>query len=641
MCGIAGICGPVDRQPDREVLGRMQDMLRHRGPDGAGMYVDNGVGLAMRRLAIIDVAGGDQPIANEDKTVQLIFNGEIYNFQALREELIALGHQFATSSDTEVVVHAYEQYGIDCPKVLRGMFAFAIWDRAKQRLLLARDRVGKKPLLYAHRGDTLVFASEFRAMLAHPDVGRDVDEAALHQYMSFMCVPAPLTAFRDIRKLEPGHTLTWERGRIRIEKYWSLDFKPKLAMSESDAASEALEKLREAVRLRMISEVPVGAFLSGGIDSSSVVAMMASQSSEPIKTFSIGFDDADYDELAYAKQVASAFGTDHHEFVVRPSAAEILPTLVDHYGEPYADSSAIPTYYIARETRRYVTVALNGDGGDETFAGYRRFAAMQLAEQLHRLPASALRAARFATRGVSGEGNERTRAGELRRFAGSAMLPRVERYMNIISAFDDEAKRELYTADFAERVGEVSSASAVAPWLDRRDIGVVDALLLTDTMTYLPNDLLVKVDIATMAVSLEARSPYLDHHMIEFAARLPERYKLRRLTTKYLLKKALRGLLPQRNVHRKKMGFGVPVAKWFRNELRATTREVILSDRALGRGMFRPEAVQRLVDEHVSGARDWANRLWTLLMLELWYQRFVDSPASAIANDTCQTAIAH
>src|SRR6266480_3206539 len=386
MCGIAGIVRNDRRDVDEALLARMCAAIRHRGPDDDGFYIKGPVGLGMRRLAIIDLKSGQQPIHNQDRTAWIVFNGEIYNYRELREQLEKLGHQLYTNSDTEAIVHAYDQWGIDCPKYLRGMFAFAIWDERTKSLFLARDRVGKKPLLYAQFDGQLVFGSEFNALLQHPGVSRDVDYEAIHYYLSFICVPAPLTAYRAIRKLEPGHSLLWRNGEVKIERYWQLDFSKKLNISEQEAGERVVDLLREAVRIRLMSEVPLGAFLSGGIDSSAVVALMAQESSERVKTFSIGFDEQDFSELHHARRVAERVGADHHEFIVRPNAMEILPTLVEHYGEPYADSSAVPTYYVARETRKHVTVALNGDGGDEAFAGYERYSAMRLAEKYHRLP---------------------------------------------------------------------------------------------------------------------------------------------------------------------------------------------------------------------------------------------------------------
>ncbi|HYO62168.1 MAG TPA: asparagine synthase (glutamine-hydrolyzing) [Pyrinomonadaceae bacterium] len=628
MCGIVGMVEPGRGQADGDVLAAMSEAIRHRGPDEDGAHLTGAVGLAMRRLAIIDIKDGQQPMTNRDRSVWLVFNGEIYNYVELRENLRKLGHEFHTNSDTEVVLQAYERYGADCPKYLRGMFAFAVWDEPKGELLLARDRVGKKPLLYSRtRGGGFVFGSEFQALLKHPDVGREVDYAAIHHYLSFMCVPAPLTAYRDIRKLEPGHTLRYTRGgEIRIERYWLPDFTKKQKISEEEAGERAVEILRDAVRVRLMSEVPLGAFLSGGIDSSAVVALMSEESSAPVKTFSIGFEEQDFSELHHARRVAAHVGADHHEFVVRPDALEVLPTLVEHYGEPYADSSAVPTYYVSRETRRHVTVALTGDGGDECFAGYERYAAMQLAETYRRLP-SPVRGALIEPAVALLPSSELRRglARSAKRFVRAAALPAVERYLRWVSVFDADAKDELYSDEFRARANGHAPGDFLAPWFASvNGAGIVDAALLADTMTYLPNDLLVKVDIASMAVSLEARSPFLDHHVIEFAASLPANLKLRGRTTKYLLKKVLRRLLPAENLTRRKMGFGVPIGHWLRGPMQPFLREVLLSERAARRGLFRPEAVARVVEQHTAAERDHSHQLWTLLMLELWFQRFID-----------------
>jgi asparagine synthase (glutamine-hydrolysing) len=627
MCGIVGIVNLDRRAACGELLARMNEAIRHRGPDEEGTYLEGHVGLAMRRLAIIDLAGGQQPITNEDGTCHIVFNGEIYNYRELKTRLESLGHKFRTDCDTETILHAYEEYGADCPRHLRGMFAFAIWDERRQELFLARDRVGKKPILYARTGNTFVFGSEFTALLLHPSVSREVDREAIHHYLSFMCVPAPLTAYRDIRKLEPGHSLILKSdGELKIERYWQPDFSKKIKISEEEAGERALELLRESVRVRLMSEVPLGAFLSGGIDSSAVVALMAEASSTPVKTFSIGFDEQDFSELHHARRVAERVGADHHEFIVRPDALEVLPTLVEHYGEPYADSSAIPTYYVSRETRRHVTVALNGDGGDECFAGYKRYAAMRLSERYRKLPV-VLReqVIRQAARLLPASELKRSRTRSLKRFLQAASLPPVERYLQWVSVLDPQAKRELYTDEFRHETETADVRQWLAPWFARvNGAGVVDAALLTDTMTYLPNDLLVKVDIASMAVSLEARSPFLDHHVIEFAASLPENLKLRGLTTKYILKKTLKKLLPSENLKRSKMGFGVPMGHWFRGRMQTYLREHLLSERAARRGFFRADAVRRMVELHTRGERDYTHQLWTLLMLELWFNRFID-----------------
>ncbi len=626
MCGIVGIVRNDGKPVDEELLSRMNDAIRHRGPDDDGFYVNGSAGLAMRRLAIIDLKSGAQPIHNQDRSSWIVFNGEIYNYLELREKLEKLGHTFYTNSDTEAIVHAYDQYGTDCPKHLRGMFAFAIWNERTQELFLARDRVGKKPLLYAHVNGNLIFGSEFSALLLHPDISRDIQPEALDYYLSFMCIPAPLTAYRAIRKLEPGHWLRWRKGQIELQRYWQPDFTKKLDISEEEAGERTVEILRDAVRVRLMSEVPLGAFLSGGIDSSAVVALMSQESSEPVKTFSIGFDEQDFSEIHHARRIAQHVGADHHEFIVRPDALEVLPTLVEHYGEPYADSSAVPTYYVAKETRKHVTVALNGDGGDESFAGYKRYLAMGLSEKYRRVP-SFLRESvikqtvnRIPTSPLKG-----SRVKSAKRLLDAVSLPRVDRYTRWVSVFNEETKKPLYSDFFREQTRAADATGLLGEWFKRANgIGILDAMLLTDQMTYLPNDLLVKVDIAAMAVSLEARSPFLDHHVIEFAASLPQNLKLRGLTTKYVLKKALRKLLPNENLNRSKMGFGVPVGHWFRGKMQPFLREVVLSEKASRRGLFKQEGVRQLIELHSHGERDYSQQLWTLLMLELWFNRFID-----------------
>lgn len=626
MCGITGFVNADGRAVDRSILERMNCAIIHRGPDEDGFYVHQNVGLAMRRLAIIDLAGGQQPIHNDDRTKWLVFNGEIYNYQELREDLIKRGHKLYTKSDTEAVLHLYEEFGVECVQYLRGMFAFAIWDDVEKSLFLARDRVGKKPILYSHQpnGD-LIFGSEFTAVLEHPSIGREVDMQALDAYMSYLCVPAPQTAFKSIRKLEPGHWMRWKDGLVETRRYWLPKFGPKLKITEEEAIEETTRLMRESTRLRMISEVPLGAFLSGGVDSSIVVALMAQESSSPVKTFSIGFEEQDFSELKYARAVAEHVGAEYHEFIVRPNALEILPALVEHYGEPYADSSAIPTYYVSKETRQHVTVALNGDGGDESFAGYERYMAMELAEIYRRIP-SWMRSAL-----IEGPVNllpsselKQTRIRDVQRFFSSAHEDKKARYFRWMSTFKPALKPDLYTSDFkAQLTGQTSKL--LDEWFDvANGTGILDATLLTDQMTYLPNDLLVKVDIASMANSLEARSPFLDHNVIEFAARLPENIKMRGLRPKYLLKKVAARLVPREVVYRRKMGFGVPVGRWLRGEMSGFLRDTLLSQAALSRGVVKPEKLRQYVDEHVSGKFDHSFQVWSLLMMELWFQRFID-----------------
>ncbi len=627
MCGITGFVVKNGSRPERWVLEAMNQAIFHRGPDEDGFFIDDHAALAMRRLAIIDLAGGQQPIWNADKTKCIFFNGEIYNYQELRKGLDERGHKFYTNSDTEAIIHLYDEFGVDCVQHLRGMFAIAIWDTVEQSLFLARDRVGKKPLLYSHQtnGD-LIFGSEFQALLKHPAISREVDPEAIDAYLSFSCVPSPLTGFKSVRKLEPGHWLRWKDGAIETQRYWLPDFSKKIKISEEEALEETTRILRESTRLRMISEVPIGAFLSGGVDSSIIVALMAQESSTPVKTFSIGFEEEDYSELKYARMVAEHVGAEYHEFVVKPNALEILETLVDHYGEPYADSSAIPTYYVARETRAHVTVALNGDGGDESFAGYERYAAMRAAEKYHRLPAMLRKPfIEFPASLIPTSELKRSRVRDGKRFLSAASLPKVERYFRWNSAFDRASKVDLYTADFRDALGSADAAEFFGKWFSTANgSGIVDTTMLVDQMTYLPNDLLVKVDIATMANSLEARSPFLDHKVIEFAASLPEWMKLSGVETKSFLKKAASRLVPKEAIYRRKMGFGVPVGKWFRGEMKGFVREILLSEQSLNRGVVRPEVLRKYVDEHTAGERDHAFRIWALLMLELWYQRFID-----------------
>ncbi len=627
MCGITGFVNANRAAADRALLEAMNLAIIHRGPDEDGFYLNENVGLAMRRLSIIDLASGRQPIFTPDKTKAIVFNGEIYNYRELREGLIERGHELYTKSDTEVVLRLYDEQGPDSLQHLRGMFAFAIWDTLDRSLFIARDRVGKKPILYSHQpnGD-FIFGSEFTAVLKHPSVLRDVDMEAIDSYMSYLCVPAPQTAFKAIRKLEPGHWLKWKDGKIETKRYWLPDFSKKIKISEEDAIEETTRILRESTRLRMISEVPLGAFLSGGVDSSAVVALMAQESSTPVKTFSIGFEEEDFSELKYARKVAEHVGAEYHELIVRPNALDVLPALVEHYGEPYADSSAIPTYYVSKETRKHVTVALNGDGGDESFAGYERYMAMEVADLYRSIPRPLRKLF------IEGPINllpsselKKTRIRDVQRFFTSANEERKERYFRWMSTFKPAVKSGLYTEEFARSVADQTASHFLDDWFDRANgSGILDATLLTDQMTYLPNDLLVKVDIASMANSLEARSPFLDHNLIEFAASLPESLKMNRFRPKYLLKKVAARLVPSEVIYRRKMGFGVPVGRWFRGEMKDFVRGVLLSEKSLNRGIVRPEMIRKYVDEHTEGRFDHAFQIWTLLMLELWFQRFID-----------------
>ncbi|MEO8681153.1 MAG: asparagine synthase (glutamine-hydrolyzing) [Vicinamibacterales bacterium] len=634
MCGIAGIVDFDGRDVPEALVRSMCDAICHRGPD------DEGIGswpkvastgepravLGNRRLSIIDVAGGHQPISNEDGSIWTVQNGEIYNFQVLRDRLEARGHRFATHSDTEIIVHLYEDLGEAFASELDGMFAIALWDDRQKKLILARDRFGKKPVLYAEAGGRLWFGSEFQALLADPAIDRAIDYDALDEYLAFMSIPAPLTIYKQIRKLPPAHVLVRDASGTRLSRYWHLDYTPKLAMDEQEATGELRRLLTEAVRKRLISEVPLGAFLSGGVDSSAVVALMAGLQGSPVKTFSIGFDDPRFNELPHARRIAERYGCEHHEFEVHPRAVEVLPTLVSHYGEPYADSSAIPSFYLAKLTRQHVTVALNGDGGDEAFAGYGWHLGARLAEQWLRVP-KPLRAIgeTVASRMAPLSSNRRSSLSRAARFIAGADRPRAERYRSWLSVFTPELKAELYggrsRASGEDRLAPIFAATA--------QLDPVDAMLAADVAWYMPTDLLVKMDIATMANSLESRSPFLDRDLAEFAARLPSHYKLRGRTSKYLLKKAIADLVPDDNVHRRKQGFAVPIGAWFRGELREFLADHILSRRFAERGLFSQPVVERLFNDHQRGAGDYAHHLWVLLMLELWFRAFIDAPVHA------------
>jgi asparagine synthase (glutamine-hydrolysing) len=638
MCGIAGAVWSDQGRPlERDTLRRMTDALRHRGPDDQGEYRSEfrtdlghrptpGAALGFRRLAIIDLATGNQPLANEDESVWLVFNGEVYNYVDLRRRLQGSGHRFRTQGDAETIVHLYEDEGLGFVRHLRGMFALALWDANQGQLVLARDRLGKKPLVYRQEPGRLLFASELKALLAVPDVPRQLDAAALDAYLTYQYVPHPATIFRGLHKLPPASLGVYRDGRLRIEGYWTPDFAAESRRPAAELREQLRHDLTEAVRLRLQSDVPLGAFLSGGIDSSIVVALAQQASGERVKTFSIGFAVPEFDETSYAREVAARLGTEHHEFRVEPSAVEVLPKLVWHYDEPFADSSAIPTYYVARHTRQHVTVALTGDGGDELFAGYERYRAVQLAEWFDRLP-------RGLRRAVAGEywqrlpqgGRQRSPWRRARRLMSALARPPGRRYLDWIGIFDERRRAALYTDEFLASLPDADPYRFLAEALAQtgaRD--VVTAASLADLITYLPCDLMTKVDIASMANSLECRAPLLDHHVVETAIAMPSRMKLRRGRGKRVLLETFGDLLPRSVRRRGKMGFGVPLAHWFRGELGRQARDTLLDPAAVARGYFRPEEVRRLLDEHASGRWDHGYRLWALLFFEMWHRQWID-----------------
>jgi asparagine synthase (glutamine-hydrolysing) len=626
MCGIAGRVNLASGTPvDKRQLQEMCNLLAHRGPDGSGVILDGAVGLGHRRLAIIDLSeAAGQPMVTPDGRFTITFNGEIYNYVELRDELIRRGRQFRTDSDTEVLLAAYEAFGPGCLSKLRGMFAFAIWDARERTLFAARDRVGKKPLYYRLDRDGLAFASESKAFLADPAFEVTPDPRSLLLYLTYGYIPAPFSIFTGVRQLEPGHYLVYRDGKVETTRYWSLAHMPKRHVSEQDALAELDELLTESVRLRLISDVPIGAFLSGGVDSGTVVALMARCGGPAVKTFSIGFDERDFSELTQARAVAERYGTRHHEIVVRPDALAVLPTLTWHYGEPFADSSAIPTYYVAQATRQHVTVALNGDGGDESFAGYSRYIEPERAAMYGRIP-HGLRTAAARMAGALPAGHRFDSAwARSQRWLTVMQGHASDRYTQSMMSLDAHLRRRLCTADFLSRAEAAPPEELLAAqFRNATGLDEIDAMLAVDVNTYLPGDILVKVDIATMANSLEGRSPFLDHRVMEFAATLPSEMKLHRGVRKYLLKQFARRFLPSEIIDRPKKGFSVPLADWLRGDLREMVHDVLL-DRRADRGILEPQAVARLVHEHETGAYDWQGPIWTLLMLELWYRRFVD-----------------
>lgn len=652
MCGICGKINFNSQPVEEALLKKMTGVLSHRGPDDEGIYLSDqqsaisgqprdrpSVGLGHRRLSIIDLSPlAHQPMSNEDGTVWIVYNGEIYNFPELRADLIGRGHTFRSKSDTETIIHLYEEYGAECLKYLRGMFAFALWDERDKSLFLARDRVGKKPLYYRHSDNTFVFASEIKAILQDENFSSKPDYTAIHHYLTYQDVPSPWTAFEGIKKLSPAHYLVLKNGKAELKRYWQLSYLPKhnlhsLPFSkgkkggfESALKAEIIERLKEAVRIRLISDVPLGAFLSGGIDSSATVALMSEMMNEPVKTFSIGFREKAFNELEYARTIARMFKTDHTEFIVEPDATEILPRLIWHYNEPFADSSAVPSYYVSKLAREHVKVVLNGDGGDENFAGYGRYAANNFSLKMQKFfPSSVAKAVLPAVMLLPHGKDPDNFFWKLKRFLQEYVYPQEMRNAHWLSHFTTEMKAWLYTDDFLKKVSGADSFDLLMEKYASTDAdNFLDKTLYADVAMYLPDDLLVKMDVASMANSLEARSPFLDHEFMEFAARIPAELKLKGKNTKYILKEALRGILPDEVLFREKMGFAVPIGRWFRNELKDMAYDTLLSEKAMQRGYFKKEAVKKILDEHVSGRWNWHNHIWNLLMLELWHRMFID-----------------
>ena len=628
MCGIAGmVSATVGERIEASVIHRMCQAIVHRGPDDEGLFVKDGTGLGMRRLSIIDLTGGHQPVFNEDRTVWVVFNGEVYNFPELREELLKRGHNFYTHTDTEVIVHLYEDMGADCVSALRGMFAFALYDERRRTLLIARDRLGKKPLHYALQGERLLFGSEIKSILTVAPELAEVSPEGLLQYFYFGYIPDPHTAFQRIHKLPPGHLLEYTNGEVKIREYWDVpEYGTHPAMSEEECVEELERRLEEAVRIRLISDVPLGALLSGGVDSSIIVALMARVSSGAVKTFSIGFRAEQFNEAPYARLIAERFGTDHHELVLDPNLEEILTFLSRMLEEPFGDSSMLPMYCVSRMAREHVTVALSGDGGDELFAGYDRYLTAMERRKFDRMP-------RWLGRFYREQVHDLVPAGMYgRNLAWNASLSPLERYLDGVSFFPAlHRERKLFTDEFLESARRLPDP--LQHWLGYYDKApakdVLSRLMYLDMKTYLTADILAKVDRMSMATSLEVRVPMLDHKFLEWVAALPVDWKFRKGTRKYILKKLAGRLgIPRELMHRPKQGFQVPLVEWMRSGMKDQFLRVLLEPQTLQRGYFKPDAVRSLVDEHVRGRRNRSGLLWRMLVLELWHRNFLESKAN-------------
>ncbi|MDQ4120857.1 MAG: asparagine synthase (glutamine-hydrolyzing) [Acidobacteriota bacterium] len=624
MCGIVGFINKNGgaKAERAALLEKMCRQIVHRGPDEQGVFLDERAALGMRRLSIIDLKTGQQPIYDCTGNLAIVFNGEIYNFQEIKKDLERRGHNFKTNSDTETIVHLYEEFGSACVEHLRGMFAFAIWDKRAEKLFLARDRAGKKPLFYAQtKNGDFVFGSESKTLLEHAGIEREISFEALDAFLTFGYVPEEFCIFENIKKLPPAHSLEFQQGKIRVDKYWDFPLRTeKLQASESEIVAELQNLLAESVKNRLISEVPLGAFLSGGVDSSAVVGLMSRFSEKPVKTFSIGFEEDSYDELKFARAAAKHFNTEHHEFVVTPAIVEEIDNLVWHLDEPFADMSALPTFAVAKMAREFVTVALSGDGGDELFAGYSRYVNHFKAGAQQIFPGFVRRnllskVAASLPHGARG-----------RNYLHNAALDSIEKYIDSVSHFGALNRRQLYSIDFRRKLnGAFGAGEAVFQRIaGELPADSLEQLLYLDSKTYLPADILTKVDRMTMAASLEARAPLLDHKLIEFVARIPADLKMRGGETKYIFKQALRGIVPDEILYREKQGFGVPVDVWINEKLCPRIRETLLEGQTAERGFFDLKYIEILLKEHATGRRDHAWRLWQLFVFELWQRRFID-----------------
>jgi asparagine synthase (glutamine-hydrolysing) len=626
MCGICGVINAKnDSRIDEAILRQMCQTIYHRGPDDDGFFVDHQAGLGMRRLSIIDLVTGDQPVSSEDETLWVIFNGEIYNYKSLQSEFVGRGHQFRTNSDTEVIVHAYEEYGERCPEHFNGMFAFALWDIPRRQLLLARDHVGIKPLYYWVGQDRLIFGSELKSVIAHPAVPREIDLVALDQFLTLEYIPTPRTIFKGINKLPAGHRLVYEGGKASIEQYWDI---PKKDVSSDEKIIEEMliELIDDSVRMQLMSDVPLGAFLSGGIDSSTVVASMSESSNSSVKTFSIGFDDSTYNELPYARKIASRFSTDHTEEVLEPDIASLAERLVRHLDEPFGDFSIFPTYLVSEVARKKVKVVLSGDGGDELFGGYDTYVAQQMDRYYRYLPASLrYKVLPALLDKVPPRPQKKGLINKTKRFVEGAALPSSLQHTRWMLFMTSQDKSDLYQSEVAAALDGKSSTSVLGAHFDQKtDFDPLAQQQYVDIKTYLVDDILTKVDRMSMAVSLEARVPLLDYRIVELAVNLPAQMKLFHGETKRVLKQAMAGRLPSEVLNKPKQGFSIPLKNWLRDPLKPMMMDLLSPQKVSQRGYFNPECVSRWVSDHVSGVMNHSHRLWALMVFELWNQQVMD-----------------
>lgn len=626
MCGICGIYDYAKGSTiDGNILKSMCNEIEHRGPDDEGIYFDNSIGLGMRRLSIIDLFTGHQPIHNEDESIWIVFNGEIYNFKELKNELEGEGHRFYTATDTEVILHLYEKMGKECVNKLNGMFAFALWDSNKKRLLLARDRLGIKPLHYSIADNTIVFGSEIKAILKHPQIKREVNLRALHDFLSFEWIPAPATILKGVMKLPPGHFLLLENGKASVEKYWDLNFS-RISKGEEQYEQEIYDNLKKSVQYRMISDVPLGAFLSGGIDSSSIVCIMSELSSQPVKTFTIGFSEESYNEVDFARRIAEQFGTEHHEKIIEPDAYDLIERVVKNLDEPFADVSSLPTYLVSEFARKYVTVVLTGDGGDETFAGYDQYDANRLMNTYNKMPNFMIKEVMptFTNR-LKPSPQKKGFKNKLKRFVEGAALPDKLGHMRWMIYFTEDEKASLYSRRISDQLRGADSYESIKTYFkNNKGIDRLSRDLYLDTKLYLVDDILTKVDRMSMANSLEARVPLLDHNFVEFVASIPSSLKIQKGTRKYILKRAMRTKLPKIILERGKQGFSIPMKNWLRKELRDLMEDVLSKERLRRENYFDYHYVEKLKKGHLEGKYDHWHKLWALICFEMWHEMYIE-----------------